>query len=132
VILADTSVWVDHFRKGNRRFAALLENTEILGHPFVLGELALGNLRRRSEILDLLSALPQAPRAENEEVLQFVEQRSLAGSGLGWVDVHLLCASALGGSRLWTLDRRLAAAASRLGLGDGRAKISPPRRVPIV
>ncbi|MGH9443132.1 MAG: PIN domain-containing protein [Thermoanaerobaculia bacterium] len=116
MILADTSVWVDHFRNGNRRLMALLDGAEILGHSFVVGELALGNLRRRSEILGLLTDLPQAKRAEDGEVLHFAETAALPGSGLGWVDIHLLCSAALETCGLWTLDRRLAAAASRLGL----------------
>jgi predicted nucleic acid-binding protein len=118
VILADTSVWVDHLRHANIRMAALLEEGDIAGHPFVIGELALGHLRRRREILALLAGLPQATLADHEEVQRFVERRELAGSGLGWVDVHLLAAAALDRSGLWTLDRRLEAVASSLGLGD--------------
>ncbi len=118
MILADTSVWVDHLRHANARMAALLWEGEVAGHPFVTGEIALGHLRHRKEILALLADLPQATLADHEDVLRFVEQRGLAGSGLGWVDVHLLAAAALDRSGLWTLDRRLAAAASRLGLGD--------------
>ena len=94
----------------------LLRNAQVVGHPFVTGELALGHLRRRAEILSLLASLPAAPQAEHEEVLHFVAEHALAGAGLGWVDAHLLCAAALDRSRLWTLDRRLAAAAARLGL----------------
>jgi len=118
VILADTSVWVDHLRQGNTRLASLLDATEIVCHPFVTGEVALGHLRRREEILALLAALPQAMLATHEEVLGFVEEHGLVASGLGWVDAHLLCAAALDRSRLWTFDRRLAAVAVRLGL-DG-------------
>jgi predicted nucleic acid-binding protein len=117
VTLADTSVWVDHLRQGNARLQVLLADARVVGHPFVTGEVALGHLRRRAEILALLADLPQVAQAAHEEVLHFVAERELAGSGLGWVDVHLLCAAALGRARLWTLDRRLAAAASRLGLG---------------
>ena len=120
MILADTSVWVDHLRCGNARMAALLQETQIAGHPFVTGEIALGHLKRRTEILALLASLPQATPAEHEEVLRFVADNELAGSGLGWIDVHLLAAAALGRSWLWTLDRRLAAVASRLGLEDRR------------
>ena len=121
MILADTSVWVDHLRHGNVRLEALLREARVVGHPFVTGELALGHLRRRAEILALLASLPQASSAEHEEVLRFVAAHALAGSGLGWVDVQLLCAAALDRSKLWTLDRRLAAVATRLGLGDSRA-----------
>jgi hypothetical protein len=117
VILADTSVWVDHLRRGNVRMASLLEEREIAGHPFVIGEIALGHLKHRQEILALLSDLPQAALANHDEVLRFVDQEKLAGSGLGWVDVHLLAAAALDRCEIWTLDRRLAAVASNLGLG---------------
>ena len=118
MILADTSVWVDHLRHGNARLAALLREGQIAGHPFVTGEIALEHLKRRAEILALLADLPQVPVAEHEEVLRFVERHELAGSGLGWVDVHLLAGTALDRSRLWTLDRRLATVASSLGLED--------------
>ena len=118
MILADTSVWVDHLRRGNARLAALLEQAQVSAHPFVIGEIALGHLKRRVEILALLASLPRAPSAEHNEVLRFVTENKLAGSGLGWIDVHLLAAAALDRSRLWTLDKRLAGAASRLGLED--------------
>ena len=118
MILADTSVWVDHLRHGNARMAALLREAQVAGHPFVTGEIALGHLKRRGEILALLADLPQTLPAEHEEVLRFVAENELAGSGLGWVDVHLLAAAALDRSRLWTLDRRLAEIALRLGLED--------------
>ena len=118
MILADTSVWVNHLRRSNARMASLLSEGEIAGHPFVIGEIALGHLRNREEILELLANLSQATPADHDEVLRFVDQRHLAASGLGWVDVHLLAAAALDRLTLWTLDRRLAAIASSLGLGD--------------
>jgi len=117
VILVDTSVWVDHLRRGNRPLRDLLADARVVGHPLVTGELAMGHLRRRAEILALLDNLPQAVQAAHEEVLLFVAEHELAGSGLGWIDAHLLCSAALDRSRLWTLDRRLAAVASGLGLG---------------
>jgi predicted nucleic acid-binding protein len=118
VILVDTSVWVDHLRQGNARLETLLADAMVVGHPFVTGEVALGHLRRPALVLALLGELPQAAQAAHEEVLRFVAEHELAGTGLGWVDVHLLCSAALDRSRLWTLDRRLAAIASRLGLGE--------------
>ena len=115
MILADTSVWVDHFRKGSDLLADLLERQQILTHPFVIGELACGNLRNRSEILDLLSSLPSASAASDDEVLAFVESRNLMEKGIGWVDAHLLAATALtAGALLWTRDRRLGAVAEEL------------------
>jgi len=115
VILVDTSVWVDHLRQGNARLQRLLADGRVTGHPFVTGEVALGHLRRPAEVLALLGNLPQAVQASHDEVLHFVAEQALSGSGLGWVDVHLLCSAALDRLRLWTLDRKLAAVASRLG-----------------
>lgn len=88
----------------------------VLVHPFVLGELALGRLKKRSEILGLLGEMPRAPAANHDEVLEFVDRHELAGSGVGWVDAHLLVSAALSRVSLWTLDRRLAIAAGRLVL----------------
>lgn len=114
--LVDTSVWVDHLRRKNTRLESLLDGGLVLIHPFVIGELALGKMRRRPEILDLLAELPQAETAQHSEVLEFVERHGLAGGGIGWVDVHLLVSAALSGVGVWTLDRRLATAAQRLSL----------------
>ena len=116
MILVHTSVWVDHLRKGNLRLAKLLSDAEVLTHPFVIGELVLGRLGRRNEIVSLLRELPQADPAGHEEVLLFAERSRLEGTGIGWVDAHLLCAAALARANLWTLDRRLASTAVRLGL----------------
>lgn len=111
MILVDTSVWIDHFRRGNRGLASRLQEAAVLAHPFIVGELACGNFRQRDEILSLLSALPQVTVAEHHEVLAFVETNRLMGSGIGWIDAHLLCSAKLAGVRLWTLDTRLAQAA---------------------
>jgi len=115
VILADTSVWADHLRSGNRRLARLLEEGRIAAHPFIVGELACGNLRERARILGLLERLPGVPVATHAEALELVESRRLAARGLGWVDVHLLASALLGTASLWSLDRPLAAAARQLG-----------------
>jgi len=116
VILVDTSVWVDHLRRGNDRLATLLQQAQVLCHPFVVGELACGRLRRRLEVLDLLARLPAAPLPSHAEALAFIERRRLMGRGLGWVDVHLLASATLSGQPLWTLDRALSTAASSFGL----------------
>ena len=117
MILVDTSVWVEHLRVGTPGLVELLEGGVVLMHPFVLGELACGTLSRRAEVLALLSRLPPAPRADDAEVLSFIERRALMGRGLGYVDVHLLAAVCLHDTaRLWTRDRRLAAAAAELGV----------------
>lgn len=115
--LVDTSVWVEHLRHGRPRLAALLEEGQVLCHPFVIGELACGHLSNRGSVLPLLGSLPAAPVASHDEVLRLVEARRLHGSGLGWIDAHLLASALLAGTPLWTLDRRLAAAASRVGIG---------------
>ena len=117
MILVDTSVWIDHFRRDSLQLAAALEDGMVLAHPFITGELACGNLRNRREILSLMSHLPPAPRATDHEVLAFVEGRSLYGKGIGYVDAHLLASVALGAeTQLWTLDRRLANIAAKLGV----------------
>jgi len=115
MILVDTSVWVDHLRRGEETLAALLDEARVLMHPFVIGEIACGVLSERSLTLELLGNLPAAILAESEEVLAFVEQHRLYGRGIGYVDAHLLASVALmPGSALWTRDRRLQAAAAGL------------------
>jgi predicted nucleic acid-binding protein len=117
VILVDTSLWIDHLRSGNDVLADLLDNSAVLAHPWVTGELALGNLTHRAEILALLRALPQATLAEHDEVLLLIEQQALSGAGIGYVDAQLLAASRLTpDTKLWTTDKRLANIAARLGL----------------
>jgi predicted nucleic acid-binding protein len=117
MILVDTSIWVEHLRAGNEMLIALLNGGEVLGHPFVTGELALGNLRRRDPFLTGLQDLPQAPVALDEDVLHLIDREALYGRGIGYVDAHLLAAARLtAGSKLWTHDRRLQAVAGQLGL----------------
>lgn len=116
MILVDTSVWVDHLRVGNRRLQSLLEDTEVLAHPFIIGELACGSLRNREEVLTLLQALPEAQVAEHEEVMRVVERERLYGLEIGWLDAHLLASARLSDAPLWTLDRRLSGIASALAL----------------
>jgi len=116
VILVDTSVWVAHLLQGNSRLAALLEESKVLIHPFVIGELALGNLKQREKILELLGDLPTGTVATHDEVLSMINGRSLAGSGIGWVDAHLLASALLSDAALWSLDHRLTAAATHLAV----------------
>jgi predicted nucleic acid-binding protein len=119
VILVDTSVWVDHLRAGDRTLVRLLENSQVLVHPFVIGELALGNVRQRANLLAELQNLPQAPVASDQEVLRFIELHELFGLGIGYVDAHLLAAVRLSaGSSLWTRDKRLLAIAVHLGMAS--------------
>jgi predicted nucleic acid-binding protein len=116
LILADTSVWVDHLRRGDAQLVELLERAAVLMHPFVVGEIACGNLVDRPSILELLQDLPAAAVADGDEVLGFIERHGLHGKGIGYVDVHLLASVVLtDGARLWTRDKRLRAVAQALG-----------------
>lgn len=116
--LVDTSVWIDFFRgSGSSRLAALLDTDDALVHPWVRGELALGRLgAKRAAILGDLTLRAAAPLLDDEEILHLIDVRSLAGSGIGWVDAHLCGSALVAGAALWTLDRRLARAAAALGL----------------
>jgi hypothetical protein len=117
MILVDTSVWIDHLRVGDPKLGSLLQDGHVLTHPCVIGELALGQLSHRREILGLLRNLPHARTATDTEVLHLVDHRHLFGLGIGYVDAHLLAATLLtAGARLWTRDKRLAMAAAHLGL----------------
>jgi len=117
MILVDTSIWVDHLQSGNEGLVALLDSSQVSMHPFVLGELACGNLHQRTEILALLKDLPQATMARDEEVLFVIEQHKLMGKGIGYVDAHLLAASLLNSNtRLWTRDKRLSTLANKLNI----------------
>ena len=116
MVLADTSVWVSHLRIGGPHLKTLLDEAGVLCHPFVVGELACGNLKPRREILSLLQTLPSAPVVSQEEALHFIERQSLAGSGIGFVDAHLLASAQLIGVPLWTADLLLKRAAEKLRL----------------
>jgi len=116
MILVDTSVWVRHLREGNPDLERLLDNGEVMCHPFIIGELACGNLRNRNEILSLLQLLPMATQANHEEVLLFIEQNHLMGKGLGYIDVHLSASALLTGVLMWTCDKRLNEANQGLGI----------------
>jgi predicted nucleic acid-binding protein len=116
MVLVDTSVWVDHLRSGNIGLKNLLNEGHVVCHPFIVGELACGNLLNRSEILSLLQALPPATHAEHEEVLRFIEYYSLMGKGLGYIDMHLIASAILTKAPIWTLDKKLKKVALNLGL----------------
>lgn len=109
-------MWIDHLRGGNTELTRLLQNGRVSGHPFVIGELACGRLHRRQEVLILLAALPQLAVLGHREALTFLERNQLMGTGLGWIDIHLLGSVMLAGTRLWTLDRSLRRAAEALGI----------------
>lgn len=118
MILADTSIWVDHLgRRFDPVLVTALEADRILMHPFIVGEIALGHLRNRQSLLAVLTKLPAAAVADDEEVLHLINSLDLFGRGLGYVDVHLLAAVRLTpGSALWTRDRRLHRVAESLAL----------------
>ncbi len=116
MILVDASVWVDHLRRGNAKLSSRLESAEVLCHPFIIGELACGSLSRRKEILSLLAKLPECTVAQHDEVIAFIETNRLMGSGIAWIDAHLLASVVLSHAQLWTLDRRVADVAGSLGV----------------
>jgi len=126
VILVDTSVWIDHRRIGQPTLVRLLEDRLVLGHPWVVGELALGRLAQRHEVIGLLEGLPQATVATNEEVMTLINRHELYGAGIGYVDAQLLAATQLtADAALWTADRRLDDAAIRVGCAGSRGPNGP-------
>lgn len=114
MILVDTSVWIDHFRHGSSRLRTLLNDGLVLCHPFVIGELACGNLKNRHAILNLLDTLPESRFAEHFEVVHLVDAHRLYGCGLGWIDMHLLASAVLTECGLWSLDKQLGHVAASL------------------
>jgi len=116
-VLADTSIWIDHFRRGDRQLMQFLDRGDVVMHPFVIGELALGLVSRSSTMMDDLHDLPKAVMANTDEILKFIADRKLSGSGIGYVDAHLLAAAALAFETfVWTRDKRLQAIARSLSL----------------
>ena len=116
MVLVDTSVWVSHFRHGNIGLEKLLNDGEVVSHPFIVGELACGNLKNRREILIDLQSLPMAILAEDREVLKFIENYRLMGKGVGYIDVHLIAAALLTGVPLWTFDKTLDKITKKIGI----------------
>ena len=120
MILVDTSVWIDHLRGGDAHLAQLLQRNLVFGHSLVTGEIALGSLRNRRDVLDALHNLPQATMATDAEVFEAIERDALFGMGIGFVDAHLLCSVSLSprysrqGTQFWTRDKRLAGLAHTL------------------
>ena len=116
MILVDTSVWVEHLRRGLPRLATLLQEGKVLIHSWVIGELACGNLRNRADVLELLQGLPAAVVASDQEVRLMIEQHQLMGRGIGYVDAQMLASARLSHCQLWTQDRRLAVLTEERGL----------------
>ncbi|MCS6782117.1 MAG: PIN domain-containing protein [Gloeomargarita sp. SKYBB_i_bin120] len=115
-IVVDTSIWIDYFRSGNPVLRNLLETSRVCIHEMIIGELALGNFKNRHRVLSFLRDLPSLPLVSHERVLDFVERHQLMGSGIGWVDAHLLAATAQTQYQLWTRDKRLLTVAQSLQL----------------
>jgi predicted nucleic acid-binding protein len=117
VILVDTSVWIDHLRSPDVKLQELLQNDEVVSHPFVRLELALGSIATREKVLTDLALLPQAPIGATDELFRLVELRSLYRRGIGITDLHLLCSALFDRSiSIWTRDRRLGDIADEIGL----------------
>jgi len=116
MVLVDTSVWVSHLRNGDAGLEKLLNDGEVVCHPFIVGELACGNLKNRHEILIYLQSLPMAILAEDGEVLKFIENHQLMGKALGHIDVHLIAAAVLTGVPLWTFDKTLDKITKKIGI----------------
>jgi predicted nucleic acid-binding protein len=116
VILADTSIWIDHFRHSDAELRRVIEEDTLLCHPFVIGELALGSLRDRATVLAFLAAQRRAAVATHDEIMTMIERHGLFSMGIGYADAHLLASVLLDrGSALWTRDKRLRAAAEKAG-----------------
>jgi predicted nucleic acid-binding protein len=120
MILVDTSVWVDHLKRRDNDLAELLQAGEVACHPFIIGELACGGIQNRPEILSLLSELPSLTKAEDTELLAFMDFHALMGRGLGLIDIHLLASCKLDGAFLWTRDKKLRKSADELQIVAGQ------------
>ena len=116
MILVDTSVWVNHFRKGESHLEKLLFDGEVVCHPYIIGELACGEIKNREEIISLLQALPISSQIEFSEYLYFIDKNRLNGSGIGFVDIHLLASAQLDRVQLWTADKHLETVAAEIGV----------------
>ena len=114
MLIVDTSVWIDHFRNSNSELISALESGIVVMHPHIIGEISLGNIKQRDLVLNLLMDLPVAEVANESEVFDFIENNRLYGIGIGYVDVHLLASACLSNCLLWTLDKSLSSAASKL------------------
>ena len=115
MILVDSSVWIDHFRGKESRLALLLNEEQVVIHPCVIGELALGSLKNRSQALQDLQLLPQISPATDTETMEWIERRRIFGKGIGWMDAHLLLSCILSNTELWTADKPLASVARFCG-----------------
>ncbi len=116
MVLVDTSVWINHLRKSDATLVKLLNDNQVVCHPYIIGELACGNLKNRAEILSLLQALPSIMQAQHKEILQLIEIKELMGQGLGYIDIHLIASALLTKVSILTADKKLAEVSTELGL----------------
>ena len=116
MVLVDTSVWVRHLREGDSDLEQLLNNGELMCHPYIVGELACGNMKNRHEVISLLQLLPLATLARHEEILQFIEMNHLMGKGLGYIDIHLAASAVLSGVPILSYDKKLNEVSEGLGI----------------
>jgi hypothetical protein len=117
MILADTSIWIQHFRSANTELSDLLARGRVSIHQFIIGELACGNLPERKDTLQYFSHLPMASSCLDREVMHLIETRKLAGKGIGYVDAHLLSSAIVNHHKLWTSDKLLQELANELRVG---------------
>jgi len=116
MVLVHTSIWVHHLRQGNTGLEKLLNKGQVMCHRFIIGEIACGNIKNRTEILTLLQLLPMTTLAKHEEVMEFIETHKLMGRGLGYIDIHLAASAKLTGIPIWTLDKRFGDISKELGI----------------
>jgi hypothetical protein len=117
MILADTSVWIDHFHHTDEGLKDLLLSNQVCIHPFILGELSCGNIRNRKEVLSLLRTIKSIDLVLDEEVFILIEERNLFGRGLGFTDIHLLASALIHHVPIWTRDKSLKLVAEQLAIG---------------
>ena len=116
MVLVDTSIWIDHFQKSDSNLKKLLLAAEVVNHPYVIGELACGNLSNRLEILSLLESLPKTIIARQEEILEFINKNKLYGLGVGYIDIHLIASTLLDGLKIWSKDKSLISVAEQFNI----------------
>ena len=118
LVLVDTSIWVTHFREGQKHLTQLLEQSQVASHPYIIGELACGILKNGGEIIPLLEALPIVDVLEHMEIMEFIESRKLMSMEIGYIDIHMLGSSLLSNTPLWSYDKSLIKAAISLCISD--------------
>ena len=124
MVLVDTSVWASHLRTGDTHLKSILQDGEVVCHPFIIGELSCGNIKNRNEVISLLQALPTVKTSDHDEILHFIEAHHLMGIGLGLIDVHLLASAILSDVLIWTYDKKLNQIAVEMGISHASYSIS--------